>query len=186
MANDITVKRLSLSKNNLTESSSSKIYNIAIHCRVEVLAIRHNPNIGKDPKLYSILSDPNSVVKELYMSHTNSKQFSTVSKLFSALEKAQQLKVLRISQNYIKDDACSAIVTALQKNTSLTELIMFGNPFNITNALKIIQSLVHNNTLQYLVLPWYPPKGQKKIRVLAKEIDKRRECTLNLFCHKTL
>ena len=109
--------------------------------------MHHNPSIGKDPKLYSILSDPNSVVKELYISHTNCKQFSTVSKLFSELEKAWELKVLYINHNYIDNDACTGIVTALQKNICLTELIMFGNPLNITNAMRTIKVLAHNNTL---------------------------------------
>ena len=185
ITNSITIKRLSLSKNKLTESSSSKVYEIAIHCRVEVLAIRFNPSIGTDPKLYSILSDPNSVVKELYISHTNCRLSNTVSILFSELARTKELKVLHTSHNYINDDACSALITALQYNTCLTELIMVGNPLNITSALQIIQALEHNNSLQYLVLPWYPSKDQKKIVLLAKEIDKKRKCRLKLFCPKT-
>ena len=70
ITNGITIARLSLNRNKLTECCSTKVYEIAIHYRVEVLVIRFNASIGKDPKLYLLLSDSKSVVKELYMSQT--------------------------------------------------------------------------------------------------------------------
>ena len=181
MGHSITIKRLSLTNNKFTESSSSKIIDIAIHCKVEVLSVRSN----FISTIYKVLSNPNSVVKELYMSHTNFKNFSTTTELFSALENNKMLRALRISNNNVTDNDIRAIVKALKSNNHLVELTMFHNSFSIENALKIVRALAHNTTLNYLVLPWYSTKDQKRITKVAKKIDKKRNCTcrLDLFCY---
>ena len=183
---NITIKRLSISNNNLTESSSCKVYEIAIHCKVQVLALRHNPAIGKDPKIYSIISDPDSLVEELNMSHTNSKQVSTATELFSELakNKKKKLRVLWINNNNLTDHDCSAIVKAIRNNTSLTELIMHRNQFSVTSALQIIQALAHNNTLQSLTLPWYETNNQEKIIESAKQVEESRYCRIEIYSRK--
>lgn len=183
MRHNITINRLSLSDNNLTESSSSKIFDIAVHCRVKKLSVRLNTNIGKDPKLYSIIFDPNSVVEELDISSCNQ---SSTTELLSALgkNKKKKLRVLRINNNNITDDARGAIVKALWNNTSLVELTMHGNPINVTTALQIVKALAHNNTLQYLVLPYYDTNHQERITESAKKVDEDRYCKLDLFCNK--
>ena len=182
MRHNITINRLSLSDNNLTESSSSKIFDIAVHCRVKKLSIRLNANVGKDPKLYSIISDPNSVVEELDISSINCNQ----SELLSALgkNKKKRLRVLRINNNNITDNACGAIVKALWNNTSLVELTMHGNPISVTTAVQIVKALAHNNTLQYLVLPYYDTNHQERITESAKKVDEDRYCRLDLFCNQ--
>ena len=179
MSHRVSIKRLSLSKNEFTESSSSNIIDIAVHCKVEVLSVRFN----HIPTIYKVLSNPHSVVKELYMSHTNFKECNTTTKLFSILEKDKKLRSLRISNNNITDDDCSAIVKALKNNTFLVELTMFHNSFGIENALKIVRALTHNNTLENLVLPWYKEKDQKRIAKVAKKIDGKRNCRLDLCCY---
>ena len=185
MNHNIIIKRLSLSYNNLTKSSSSKIHDIVIHCAVQVLAIRYNPAISKDTNFFSsLLSDPNSKLEELYMSNTNCTPSSTVTNMFSALEENKKLKTLQIINNNITDDDCNAIVEALQKNTSLVELNISGNQINAKSAKRIIQALADNNTLEYLALPWYKPKHQKDFTKLAKRVSKKRDCRLDLFCHQ--
>ena len=161
---NISIKMLSLSNNNLTESSSGKVFEIATCCKVEMLALRHNPTIGNDPKLYSIISDPDSMVEELNLSHTISKQTGTPTELFLALEKnkRKKLRVLWLDNNNLTDNECDAIVKVLQNNTSLMEFNIYRNPFTITSALKIVDALVHNNTLQYLTLPWYAENNQER------------------------
>ena len=182
MRHNITINRLSLSNNNLTESSSSKIFDITVHCKVKKLSIRLNTNIGKDPKLYSIISDPHSVVEELNISSINCNQ----SELLSALgkNKKKKLRVLWINNNNITDDACGAIVKALWNNHSLVELTMGGNPISVTTAQQIVKALAHNNTLQNLVLPYYDTNDQERITESAKEVDENRYCRLDLFCNK--
>ena len=64
---NVSIKMLSLSKNNLTESLSCKIYEIAILCKVQLLSLRHNIGLGKDPKVYALMSDHESMVEELNM-----------------------------------------------------------------------------------------------------------------------
>ena len=185
----ITIERLSLSNNELTKSSLSKIHEIVTHCAVKVLAIRHNPAIGEDSHFYSsILSDPDSVVEQLYMSNTNCKQSNATTNMFSALEKNKTLKLLQSTNNNITDHDCDAIVRMLQNNTSLVEFNISGNQITAKNAKRIIQALANNNTLDYLVLPWYKLKHQKSIAKLAKKVDKNRyrhhRCKLDLFCHQ--
>ena len=142
---------------------------------------RFNP-IGKDPKLYEVISDPNSVVEELDISSINCNE----SELLSALgkNKEKKLRALCINNNNITNKACDAIVKALQTNTLLVELCMHGNPFNVTTALQIVKALAHNNTLRHLVLPYYDTKDQERITESAKEVDEDRYCKLDLFCNK--
>ena len=185
MNHNVIIKRLSLSYNNLTKSSSSKIHDIVIHCGVQVLAIRYNPAISKDTNFFSLLlSDPNSKLEELYMSNTNCTPSSTVTNMFSALEENKKLKTLQTINNNITNGDCNAIVEALQQNTSLVELNISGNQINAKSAKRIIQALADNNTLEYLALPWYKPKRQKDFTKLAKTVSKKRDCRLNLFCHQ--
>ena len=185
---NVTINALSLSSNNLTASCSSKIYDITIHCKVKMLAIRQNQVFSKDSKLYSIISHPDSMVEELNISETNCKLSSTANELFSALEKnkKKKLRVLWINNNNITDDNCDVIVRVLQINTSLKELNMHGNPINVTTALQIVKALTYNNTLQSLVLPYYNSNDRKRIMELAKEVDNSRYCKLNLYCHRIL
>ena len=183
---NITINALSLSNNNLTPSSSSKIYDIAICCKVKMLAIRQNQVFSKESKLYSLISHPDSVVEELNISDTNCKLSSTATELFSALEnnKKNKLRVLWINNDNITDDDGAAIVRVIQKNTSLKELNMHGNPFKVATALQIVKALTYNNTLQSLALPYYDAIDQKTITQSAKTVDNNRYCKLDLCCHK--
>ena len=176
----ITIRKLSLSFNDLTESSSSAISDLIISCSVSVLWIKGNEIIGRDEKLYHIISDPASVLEELYMSYTKLSTSGAV-KLFTALSKSKKLRVLWINGNDITDDACDAIVMAIKMNTSLLELWMSHNPISGECANLIVKSLQHNNILQQLVLPYYFYECVKeRIRSSAEEVNKKRESCASL------
>ena len=59
---DITIATLHLNYNGLTGSSSAAISDITISCKVKELYISSNKIVGEDERLYSIMSDPSSIV----------------------------------------------------------------------------------------------------------------------------
>ena len=147
-----TITSLLLWNNGLTESSSSAISDITISCGVKGLNISDNKTVGEDERLYSIISDPSSMLEKLYMNSTRLSSNAAI-KLFTALSEGKKLRALRISYNDITDEACDVIIMALKKNTSLVELYMRDNPISGESAQLIVQALQHNNTLKLLLLP---------------------------------
>ena len=178
---NITITALELHNNGLTKSSSSAIRDITIMCGVKVLGIGGNETIGEDENLYSILTDPSSVVEELYMDSIMLSSNAAIN-LFTALSEGLTLKVLWIMENCITDEACNTIVMALKKNNSLFELRMQANPLSGESAQKIIQALQSNDTLEKLCLPYYPQDVEDKIMQSANVNLKRqhRGCTVKL------
>ena len=171
---DVTITTLMLRYNGLTESSSSAISDITISCRVKILDISNNDTVGEDERLYSIISDPSSMLEELRMYSTKLSSSAAI-KLFTALSEGKKLRVLGIAYNDITDEACDAIIMAMKKNTSLVELRMFDNPISGECAQLIVQALQHNNTLQRLILPKYSDGVKERIRLSAEEVNKKRE-----------
>ena len=171
---DVTITTLRLGSNSLTESSSSAISDITISCRVKELDISSNNTVGEDERLYSIISDPCSMLEELYMSYTKLSSSASI-KFFTALSEGKKLRVLWININDITDEACDAIIIAIKKNTSLIKLKMYNNPISGECAQLIVQALQHNNTLQQLNLKNYPDDVKEKIRSLQEEVNKKRE-----------
>ena len=169
-----TITSLSLQFNGLTESSSSAISDITVSCRIKILNIDHNEIVGEDERLYSFISDPSSVLEELHMLHIKLSSNAAI-KLFAALRDSKKLKTLDIGHNYITDEACDAITMAMKKNTSLVELYMKGNRISGECARLIVEALQHNNTLQLLWLPSYSDDVEERIRLSAKEVNKKRE-----------
>ena len=173
---DVTITTLDLSSNGLTESSSSAISDITITCRVKKLSISYNNTVGEDARLYSIISDPLSMLEEVDMRNTKLSSSAAI-KLFTALSKGKKLKVLWIHNNDITDEACGAIIMAMKKNTSLVILKMLGNPINGENARLIVQALNYNDTLQQLYLPNYNYEELERIRIrtLVEQVNKKRK-----------
>ena len=170
----ITIKKLSLSNNSITMSSLSKIHDIVIHCAVKVFAIRLNRAVSTDLNFYSlILSNPDSVVEQLYMNNSNYIPSSAITNIFSVLEKNKKLKVLRTINSNITDHNCDAIVRMLRSNTTLVELEISSKQITAKNAKRIIKALAFNNTLEYLVLPLCKPKHLKDIAELAKKVGRK-------------
>ena len=174
---DVTISTLHLGYNGLTEFSSSAISDITIGCGVKQLSIRGNKTVGEDEKLYSIISDPSSMLEILHMQCINL-SLNALIKLFTALGESRKLRELYISSNIndITDEACDTIIMAMKKNTSLVELFVQDTPISGERALLIVEGLKHNDTLQKLCLPFgYQQYTKDGIRLSVEEINKKRE-----------
>ena len=170
----VTITSLWLPYNGLTESSSSAISDITISCRVKILNLNGNKTVGEDERLYSIISDPSSVLEELYIWNTKLSSNAAI-KLFTTLRDSKKLRILDISHNDITDEACDAITMAM-KNTSLLKLYLGRNPISGKCAQLLLEALQHNNTLKELWLPYrYSDDVKKRIRLSAEEVDEKRQ-----------
>ena len=170
---DVTINKLMLGDNGLTTHSSSLISELTVKCKVKGLGINSNYTIGEDQQLYSMLTNPSSVLETLTMWNTQLSSRAATD-LFTAMKDNNKLKKLLINYNDITDDACDAITTALKSNSCLVTLSMGGNPLSSEAILNIIQCLKVNDTLQLLGLPECPEDIQENIRSL-QEVVKNRE-----------
>ena len=171
---DVTISTLGLNNNSLTMQSSSLINELTVKCKVKVLGIDSNYTIGEDQQLYSMLSNPSSVLEELHMYDTQLSSRAATD-LFTAVKDNNKLKELYIDYNAITDDACDAITTALEWNNCLVKLSMYHNPLSSEAILNIVLCLRVNDTLQLLGLPKCLDDNQENIRSL-QEVNKNREC----------
>ena len=172
--NNITIDQLQLSYNGLTTQSSSLIIDITINCKVKILAIDGNYTIGDNEQLYSILSSPSTMLKELWMYNTKLSTRGAIA-LFTALKDNNKLKKLYIPNNAITDDACDAITAGLEKNNCLVELYMNDNQLTGEAIVNIVNGLRGNNTLAVLWIPEFPEDIKKTISSLQEVINKNRE-----------
>ena len=172
---NVTITTMLLGYNGLSESSFSAISKVTIHCKVKVLDISGNETIGKNARLYSLLSDPHSMLEELHMVFTKLSSIAA-SELFTALRGSKKLKILRISFNDITDKACDDIVKAMKMNTSLVELGMSYNQISGECAQLIVEAIQQNNTLQQIGLANdYPQEVWNRIKLAAEEVNKERK-----------
>ena len=170
----ITINQLRLDYNGLTTQSSSLISDIVVTCEVKLLGIDGNYTIGENEQLYSILSNPSTMLKRLNMRYTNLSSRAAIA-LFTALKDNNKLKDLNIASNAITDDACAAITTALERNSCLVRLDMDDNPLTGEAIVNIVNGLKVNNTLELLWLPKCPEDIKKTISFLQEVINKNRE-----------
>ena len=70
------------------------------------LWINGSQYVGEDERLYSIISDPSSMLEELHMDSIKLTSCATI-KLFTAVSDSKKLKVLWIGHNNITDEACA-------------------------------------------------------------------------------
>ena len=178
---DVTINMLELWNNGLTTQSSSLISELTVKCKVKILGIGDNHTIGKDRQLYSMLTNPSSVLERLIMWNTNLSSRAATD-LFTALKNNNKLKVLNINDNAITDNACDAITTALERNSCLVILAMYCNPLSSEAIVKIAQCLEVNNTLELLGLP-ESKDIQENIRSLQEVVNKKRQ---SRRCHVKL
>ena len=171
---DVTINTLVLWNNGLTTQSSSLISELTVKCKVKELRIIDNNTIGEDQQLYSMLTNPSSVLETLIMWRTQLSSRAATD-LFTAVKDNNKLKVLYIDYNAITDDACDAITTALKSNSCLVTLSMYDNPLSSEAILNILQCLKVNDTLQLLGLPYCPEDIQENIRSLQEVVNKNRE-----------
>ena len=170
----ITIQKLLLDYNDLTTQSSSLISDITVRCEVKVLRISGNHTIGENEQLYSILSNPSTMLEVLYMWDTKL-SFRAAIALFTAAKDNNKLKELYIADNAITDDACAAITTALERNSCLVTLDMYGNPLTGEVIVNIVNGLKVNNTLELLYLPSCPEDIEQTISSLEEVVNKNRE-----------
>ena len=154
-SSDITIDILWLLNNCLTSQSSFLISELTVKYKIKGLGIDGNHTIGEDQQLYSMLTNPSSELRLLYMMGT-SLSSGGAKELFTALKDNNKLKKLFIVGNAITDDACDVISTALKMNSCLVTLWMYNNPLSSEAIMNIVQCLEVNNTLQVLELPDCP------------------------------
>ena len=171
---NITIDHLWLSYNGLTSQSSSLISYITVKCKVKVLVITGNDTIGEDERLYSMLSNPSTMLEELHMYNTQRLSSRGAIALFTALKDNNKLKELYISYNAITDDARDAITAALERNSSLVTLYIYRNPLTGEAIVNIVNALKVNNTLALLGLSQCPEGIEKTISSLQDIINKNR------------
>ena len=171
---DIIITELELSSNGLTCQSSSMVSDITVSCNVKELRIANNCTIGEDTQLYSILTNPSTMLEELYMYNTALSSRAAIA-LFTALKDNNKLQVLDIGHNNVTDDASDAITTALQKNSCLVELFLDHNQLTGEAIVNIAHALKDNNTLSLLWLPRYPKVISTEIRSLQEVINMKRQ-----------
>jgi len=170
----ITIASLVLSYNGLTQSSASFVKDIVLGCGVGELWIDDNHTIGESEGLYTMISDPSSMLKHLNMDHVVLS--STAARmLFAAVSSSIMLQKLDISHNTITDDVVDSIVAALTVNTSLLEMRMNNNPITGHGTVTILKALLTNNTslLETLVVPDYPKTTKEKIISFEQEINEK-------------
>ena len=109
---DVTITTLQLSCNGLTIQSSSLISDITVSCNVKELWLTGNYTIGEDEQLYSILTNPSTMLETLHMNHTQLSAQQPIT-LFNTLKDNNKLKELYIYYSDVTDDASDAITTAL-------------------------------------------------------------------------
>ena len=171
---DIIINTLQSYNNDLTVQSSSLISELTVKCKVKRLWIASNYTIGEDQQLYSMLSNPSTLLERLNMWYTQLSS-TAATHLFTALKDNNKLKELEIDNNAITDDACDAITTALERNSCLVKLGMCDNPLSSEAIINIIQCLEVNDTLQLLGLPKCPQDIHENIRSLQKAVNDKRE-----------
>ena len=171
---DVTITTLQLSRNGLTIQSSSLISDITVSCNVKELWLTGNYTIGEDEQLYSILTNPSTMLETLYMHNTQLSSTAAIT-LFNALKDSNKLKELYIHYNNVTDDASDAITTALERNSCLVTLRMSGNPLSGEAIVNIVNGLKDNNTLAVLKLPKCLEDIQKRISSLQEVINEKRE-----------
>ena len=171
---DITINTLQLSYTGLTIQSSSLISDITVSCNVKELWLIGNYTIGEDEQLYSILTNPSTMLEILTIEHTQLSSTAAIT-LFNTLKDNNKLKELIIARNYVTDDASDAIATALESNSCLVRLYMDHNPLTGEAIVNIVNSLKDNNTLAVLWLPNCPGDTKNRISSLQEIIIEKRK-----------
>ena len=133
-----------------------------------------NYTIGEDEQLYSILSNPSTMLERLSLCDTQLSSTAAII-LFNTLKGNNKLKQLYINNNDVTDDASDAITTTLERNSCLVNLYMDRNPLTGEAIVNIVNGLKGNNTLARLWLPICPEDIQKRISCLREDINEKRE-----------
>lgn len=182
-ASGITITELWLTYSCLTSSSSLRVSNIVISCRVKRLLIDGNETIGENKQLYSMLSNSASELEVLSLYKTKlSSRAADI--LFTTLVGNNTLKALSIDDNDVTDNTCLSIANTITHNNCLVKLWMHSNPIKSGAIRPILEALQSNSTLESLRLPDYPHPIKMDIKSMEEKINKAREsygCYTKLF-----
>ena len=140
---------------------------------MKVLWITGNETIGEDQQLYTVLSNPSSVLEILNMRGTQLSS-TAATDLFTSLRNNHKLKEFYINSNDITDNACDAITAALMSNSCLDTLSMYDNPLSSEAIVNIVQCLESNDTLQLIRLPKCPQATKENILSLKEAVNNKR------------
>ena len=178
----ITTEQLWLDNNDLSSSSDGCLADIVIKCRVKMLMISNNTNIGQTEEFFPTI--PSSSLETLWIDDINLSSRAAIM-IFTALkEKKTKLKKLSMADNDVTDDACDVIAETLQVNSTLEWLNIHGNKISKEALQLILNSLRHNNTLTELLVPSnYSDSDKKQVLALqdiVNEERKRRGCQAKL------
>ena len=172
---NITIDDLWLNNNDLSSSSDSSLCDIIITCKVKALNISNNKAFGEKSNFFTtMLTDPSTVMEDLYLYYNNYSTTDWATELFSSLSKNRTVKWLVLSSNNISDDVCGVICGALRVNNTLRELYMDRNPISGQASQVVVDVLKHNNTLEKLYLPHYPEDVTKEIATLQEVVNEKR------------
>ena len=171
---NVNIYRLWLDNNGLTAQSSPLVSELTVKCKVKVLGINDNCTIGENQLLYSMLTNPLTMLEELHLYYTKLSSEAAVA-LFRALKNNIKLELLLVDVNDINDDACDAITGALKENVCLVTLSMHENTMSSKTIINIVQCLNANNTIQLLGLPKCSQDVQKNIKRQQEVINRKRE-----------
>jgi len=174
IASNVSIKKLWLGYNNLTQLSSSCVKDLTIHCKVKGLWISGNPSIGEDHSFFDILSHPFSELTSLTILNTELSSCAVIS-LFTELAKGNILEQLRINFSDITSDTYDVICAAMKENTSLVRLFMNTYRVSVEDAQQTVKALHLNNTLQELFLYPYSDNIKENLIFLQDELNKKRE-----------
>ena len=142
------ISHLWLINNNLTAKLCSLISEVAVK-KMKVLRVDGNDSVGEDKQFYAMLTDPSTVLEQLYMGGTKLSSTAAIV-LFTALSENNKLQLLDIADNAITDDAVNAISKALKENCCSVILRMHDNPLIEEAIVNTVQRLADNNTLEIL------------------------------------
>lgn len=199
LAEDKTVKQLSLSKFGITVAGANELSK-AIKEKNKVLqALDISGNYLGDKGIAAIIGMLNDTLQELNISENNI-SCEGAKRLATALESNTALKELKISNNNLTDDGVMAILTFSSNlckldfsNTNLSEKggeiiskviklnthVIHLNLFHTCLANKsrfhepIFNVLEYNQTLEVLTLPWLDSNDRLQQKMM--EINQKRE-----------
>ena len=185
----ITIEQLWLHRNDLSSSSDGCLADIVIKCRVKVLMISNNTNIGQTEEFFPTI--PSSSLEALYIHDINLSSRAAIMIFIALKEKKTKLKKLSMADNDVTaeaydvtTEACDVIAETLQVNSTLEYLDIHGNKISKEALQLILNSLRHNNTLTDLWLPSnYSDSDEKQVLALqdiVNEERKRRGCQAKL------
>jgi len=167
-----TLLELDISHNFLSPRGASRLFSILSNSQLRVLKINHNPLSEEAVDGLAKYLKENTTLQELY-AKKNKLATDSAIKIFSTLRDAKNtnLKVLDLSDNFIKDEAVDEIVASLQCDFLIT-LYLQGNDINTPSIEKLVDSLANNQNLTKLGVS--SNEELPIIKTKKEEINKKR------------